>query len=1189
MALRVTLAGRVGIEVDGGEVTASGLGRPGRLALAYLTCERYRAVPRGELAEILWGDERPQSWDQMLRGLALKLRGVLSAAGLDATEALSTAAGTFRLHLPAGATVDVDEAASALESAQAALAAGYPGRARVQASAALEVTSRQFAPTLSGAWVERRQAELAELHLRALEALARAALAEGDWPGAIVAAEEAIAREPFRESAYLVLMDAHAGAGNRGEALRAYSRCREALVEELGVGPSPPTEAAYLRLLGEEPAPTKATSAALPLSAALAPVPGSFLVGRTAEVETLEAALKRAGVEGRQAVLVGGEPGAGKTTLVAAVARAAHAGGARVLYGRCDEELAMAYQPFAQALGHYVATAPTAELRTHVASHGGTLARLIPELSRRLPEATPPPPTDAESDRWALYEAVTDILVRAAKDTTVVLVLDDLHWAAPATLALLRHLLADPSPAALLILGTYRHTDTPPGSPLDTTLADLRRAPAVERTILEGLDADGVVAFVEATGADDDGALAAALHAHTAGNPFFVGQLLRHLAETGATYRRQAPWSYYADAHGLEVPDAAVEVVGRRLGRLSGDANRALVLASVTGAEFDLDVIEAAGGDHPDTVLDGLEEAQAASLIVELDRPGHYRFAHALVRDAIYGKLSAARRARLHRQVGEALESLPGDGAVRLPDLAHHFAQAAPAGSAAKAVDYGIAAADHLLGAGAADSAVGVLERALPSLEQADPTRQADLHLTLARTYLYTSDPRCDEQALAAFDASRRAHAFEQMAQAACTYNAGHKPDPRSVTLLEEALASPAGEDSGIRARLLSSLALQMRGEERLQMSAEALSLARQSGDLEGLGVALRGRAIALYSMQKAQQLLGVAEALVAEAPPGAWVGWRHGLRMRAIARLMSGDRDGFDADVDEVEVLGRRPGQRMAQQDAMRWRVSQALLDGDFEAADRLLSEARAAPRDSSWHDWVVSIQSGWLAWEQGRLDVACAVFAPMVAERPGRFILRAQLALAHLRQGDREAAAGEYRTLSAALSGSGPDLGLPLASVLTELAVALGHLRDDDAAQLTATFSPFAGQAVVHSLAGLCLGSVDRYLGILAGASGNPIAAQEWFESALRVERGLRSPPLVARTTYWYADALLRNPVGDRRNAASWARDAARAADELGMAELAQDAKALLTGGHEAVNGSSTPPLSALSEDDTPDGRNG
>ena len=1165
MALRVTLAGRVGIEVDGGEVTAVGLGRPGRLALAYLACERHRAVPRDELADVLWGGERPQSWDQMLRGLALKLRGVLSAAGLDPTEALSTAAGAFRLHLPPDAVVDVEEAASALASADASLAAGYPGLARAQASGALAVASRQFAPTLTGGWVERRQAELADFHLRALEALARAALAEGDWAGAIANSEEAIAREPFRESAYLVLMDAHAGAGNRGEALRAYSRCREVLVEELGVDPSPPTEAAYLRLLGDEPAPIEATSAALPLPAALAPVPGAFLVGRAAEVEALEAAFKRAGVDGRQGVLVGGEPGAGKTTLVATAARAAHAGGARVLYGRCDEELPIAYQPFAQALSHYVATAPTAELKAHVAAQGANLSRLVPELARRLPEAIPPPATDAESDRRALFEAVTDGLARAAKDTIVVLVLDDLHWAGAGTLALLRHLLADPSRAALLVLATYRHTDTPSGSPLATTLADLRRAPGVERIALEGLDADGVAAFVEAAGKtdDDDGALARALHAHTAGNPFFVGELLRHLTETGATYRRQAPWSYYADAHGLAVPEAAVEVVGRRLGRLSPDANRALVLAAVNGAEFDLAVLEATEADQPDTVLDGLEEAQAASLIVELDRPGHYRFAHALVRDAIYGRLSGARRARLHRQVGEALESLPGGPATRLPALAHHFAEAAAAGGAGKAADYALAAADQAMAQGGAEDAVAALERGLEALDlqaPADLERKALLFIALARIHLFLDDAPARWRAAAmATELAREVGSGELLARAVIAYVPEVK-DAVFVSLLEEALAALDDRVPELRAMLLSQLAIsEVRTFEECDgLTQEALALARRSGDQVALGVVLRGRFLVLMGSPRATELLETAEELVRAAPTGAWQGWRHGHRFRAIARLVNADRAGFDADVDELERRGQRRVHWMEGLLAARFRVTQALLDGRFNEVEDLALRAREMDDDRAG-PLIYTVELARLRWEQGRMPEMEALVRPVV-EGPGRPSpqLRAMLAIAELGQALDETPRQQLRHLGGLLDQVSRRWHLHLLAGLAELSAVLADTAT--AAGLYDRFTGHAGQVVASSNMPGCPGSVDRYLGMLATVLGRWTAADAHFKAALRIEGALCSPPFLARTRYWYAHLLVTRPEGNRDEAGELAALSRASAGQLGMELLAEQAGKLL-----------------------------
>ena len=1173
MALRVTLAGRVGIEVDGGEVAAAGLGRPGRLALAYLTCERHRSVSRDELAEVLWGGELPQSWEQMLRGVAFKLRAVLSAAALDPSHALSTASGAFRLHLPSDATVDVEEAASALESAEASLAAGYPGAARAEASAALAVAARQFAPTTAGAWVERRQAELAELRLRALETLGRAAVVEGDWAGAIAAAEGVIAAETFRESAYLVLMDAHAGAGNRGEALRAYSRCREVLVEELGVDPSPPTEAVYLRLLGDEPAPTEAAAAALPLPAALAPVPGSFLVGRAAEVETLEAAFKRAGVEGRQGVLVGGEPGAGKTTLVASVARTAHAGGARVLYGRCDEELGLTYQPFAQALGHYVATAPTAELKAHVASHGGVLARLVSELTRRLPEAIPPPPTEAESDRWALFEAVTDVLTRAAASSTVVLVLDDLHWAAPATLSLLRHLLADPSPAALLVLGTYRHTDTPPGSPLATTLADLRRAPGVERTTLEGLDADGVADFVEAAGGGDGdgGALARALHAHTAGNPFFIGELLRHLAETGAIYRREAPWSYYADAHGLEVPEGAVEVVGRRLGRLSRAANRALVLASVIGAEFDVEVIEAAESELPDTVLDGLEEAHAASLIVELDRPGHYRFAHALVRDAIYGRLSGARRARLHRQVGEAMESFPGDDSTRLAALAHHFAEAASAGGAAKAADYALLAAEHAVASSQAENAVATLERGLRALEvdrDADKSRRVAILLALSWAYFFSGANEVGiDVAMRAAEEARTGGTVEQFAEAAQLQSMGGYGHGGKV--VEEALDRLGDRRPDLRALLLAGLATTRSPFDEVsdRLSAEALALARTTCGPKDLRKALFRRWTVVLGTPDVAELLRLAEELVERG--GDSLGPASGHDERALSRLINGDRAGFDADVAEQDRLGRETRAWGSRSNAARWQVVQALLDGRFDAVealaahtDAVFAERRKAPPGRN--------RLNMLFWEQGRLAELEATVARRVAAEPQRLLPRARLALARAALGQTEIARADLADLTAALPGVQRVEWMCLAGHLVELAAMLDD--EECAAPLYERFLPYRGQVVAGMIA-CCLGSVDRHLGMAASAVQRWEEAEAHFEAALAVDTGMRSPPLLARTRYWYARMLAARPGGDLQKATALADEARATAVELGMAFLGDQADRVLRGLRPPVNARSTP----------------
>ncbi len=316
--LHISLAGRVAVDVAGTSLDTGGLGRLGRTALAYLVAERNRPVTRDELAEVLWGDELPRSWETSLRGVALRLRGLLAAAGLTPAEALTSAYGCWQLQLPEGTEVDLDRAAADLDAAEKALEELRPGEARALATGAATVAGRGFLPEGTGAWVERRQAELRELHLRALEVESDAAAAAADWPTALRAAEEVVSVEPFRESAHMRLMQAHAGAGNRGEALRAYERCRRVLAEELGVNPSAATEAAYVALLGDEPEPPAPVAGTLPLAL-------NRLVGRDEELAAVEKALA-----GTRLLTLTGTGGVGKTRLALAAAAGVggrHAGG----------------------------------------------------------------------------------------------------------------------------------------------------------------------------------------------------------------------------------------------------------------------------------------------------------------------------------------------------------------------------------------------------------------------------------------------------------------------------------------------------------------------------------------------------------------------------------------------------------------------------------------------------------------------------------------------------------------------------------------------------------------------------------------------------------------------------------------------------------------------------------------------
>ena len=249
--LKVFLAGRVAVQIEGVRVEEERFpGRQGRLLFAYLVAEQGRAVPRDELAEALWGERPPASWDKALTVLASKLRGLLAEQGVDGGNALTAAFGCYRLVLPGGNWVDVIAAVSSATHAEEALARGDLEDARAAATWAASLAQQPFLPgDDDGAWVGRKRRELVDVRVRALSVLADASLRSGEPREAAKWAEETIALEPFLESGYRSLMEAHAAAGNRAEALRVYERCRRLLADELGAYPSPETESIYRALL----------------------------------------------------------------------------------------------------------------------------------------------------------------------------------------------------------------------------------------------------------------------------------------------------------------------------------------------------------------------------------------------------------------------------------------------------------------------------------------------------------------------------------------------------------------------------------------------------------------------------------------------------------------------------------------------------------------------------------------------------------------------------------------------------------------------------------------------------------------------------------------------------------------------------------------------------------------------------
>ena len=254
MGLEISLAGRVSIRCNGVVIDEGRFpGRQGRLVFAYLVSERGRPVLRDDLAEAIWGETPPATWDKALGGIASKLRALLGECGLDGAKALTNAFGCYRLELPEGSWVDLTAAAQGADAAKAALASGDLDSAKVEASRAAALARPPLLPGEGGSWVENERRALGDVLVRALECLADACLYAGEAADATKWAGEVIVLEPFRESSYRRLMRAHAAAGNRAEGLRTYERCRRLLAEELGAFPSPETETIYRELLQSSP------------------------------------------------------------------------------------------------------------------------------------------------------------------------------------------------------------------------------------------------------------------------------------------------------------------------------------------------------------------------------------------------------------------------------------------------------------------------------------------------------------------------------------------------------------------------------------------------------------------------------------------------------------------------------------------------------------------------------------------------------------------------------------------------------------------------------------------------------------------------------------------------------------------------------------------------------------------------
>ena len=457
---------------------------------------------------------------------------------------------------------------------------------------------------------------------------------------------------------------------------------------------------------------------AVPLAAALAVDGATAFAGRAAELDELRRAWDEVSAGRRRAILLCGEPGIGKTRLAAEVAAHAAGLGGVVLYGHADDGLAVAAQPFAEALSAYAAACPPDELRVQLGARAGELAPVLPALATSLRGIAEPAPAAPEVERLRLLDATASLLAAAGSAAPVLLVLDDLHWADELSLLLLRHVLRADDRMRVLVLATYRDTEPSRSPLLADVVTGLARQPDVSRLELAPLAEPDVAAIL--TDAGRPPSLAPRVRAMTEGNPFFVGEVVRALGEG-------------------DTPEAAVtprvrDVVRWRLARLPAGAAEVLTAAAVAGPEFDADIVAAAGGIDAERTLDALEAAEQARLVRPAGALDRFGFAHALVRQTIIGDLAAGRRVRLHARVATALERATRTRAVPAGELAAHLDAAGGLVDARTALRYARRAGDEAAASLAFDVAAEHYERARRAHDRLpDKPVEQRLDLDLAR------------------------------------------------------------------------------------------------------------------------------------------------------------------------------------------------------------------------------------------------------------------------------------------------------------------------------------------------------------------------------------------------------------------------------------------------------------------------
>jgi tetratricopeptide (TPR) repeat protein/predicted Ser/Thr protein kinase len=972
---------------------------------------------------------------------------------------------------------------------------------------------------------------------------------------------------PFRRSSVPETMAAilnEAPSGNEHLPAAIRPLVNGLLAKDATARPSPEETRLELQRLMERPELLQAVA-----------TPRRPFVGRESELAELRAHAERARSGTGNLVLVGGEPGVGKTRLTEEVLSESRNYGFLVLEGHCyEQEGGQPYLPWVESLDLALRALPADRLREALGADAAEVAKLAPELRgayKDIPEPIELPP---EQQQRFLFNSFRAFVERLSGRAPIVWLLDDLHWADDSSLALLQHLAQHFAELPVLMLGTYRDVELDVRKPFEKTLSQLVRQRLVERIALKRFAKEAVASLLSALGGSPaPGALVHAVYRETEGNPFFVEEVFEHLSEEGKLFDADGRWLSELPVGKLEVPEGVRLVIGRRLERLSEATPKLLTAAAVLGRVFELRVLEELRGFDADDVLDAIEEAEAARLIgpASTGRAASYAFTHELIRHTLLSSLSLPRLQRLHLRVANALEKVqPG----RVAEIAQHYYQAGTAVDPDKAIAYLKLAGEQALAAAAAEDALRHFDTALSFEELEDGRTKAELLLHRAEAYRAAGQGAKSyagwREALPHFEAladrERVAHIHFMLAEWAIELGRLEE----TADIARRGLDALGDDRSPTQCLLLAAIGLARThgggpgsdGEEEL---ADAVELAETIGDAHLLARVLTIQAFHYIACAKPKSQTEAATR-AAEMLRGHDDPWHlaDALKWQIIGHQFLGDLRAVRAVREELEPLARRVNNVWALMEIGRASAACELMEtGNLEGWDARWREDIEfnEQHDSEWTEHSY-LGLGRAEFWRGNWDAALEHLSHAVSlENPGTYrgSSRAGLFVAKSYAGHEDALAvlrqgfGDFEGLVRVRSG-GNWWALPL------IAEGLAVLDERD---LLATLYPQIREAArsewVLSFAGFQ--QFKKAAAIAAAAIGEYVEAEAFFSDALdeveRIPIKLEQPEV----RRWFAKMLIaRNASGDRPRARELLEEAIDAYRALGMPRHLEMAKELL-----------------------------